>query len=397
MRRHPPSHPTGIIRPNDHPFNFEATMDVRQARREVELPPLYPAPPSHHAPVMGFGGALLAMRGGNGVQPASNGNNRPLHGRVPRASRHNNFWSVGNVLENIFARYDEEAHFNEADRMGADGDRQIIDILRQDYAMLRDGNRHYSAERPLFFSDSNSSRRVRHFEPEYKPTYTHRGKPAPGFTFDFAPPTAESSATASSASATFAHHPPGPGSSGSGGSSPNGDNSSTILVCARCVDPLVTSDSVTGEEHTRRKIWALRCGHMLDGKCVEEIIKPDMGASSATGSGETEKRKPDKGKGKAMDITDLFTSPSLSPSPEPNTIRSRLRPRPGSGVAPSLTHALSSASTRTNGKAKAKGPQVEAEHVWVCPVAGCGQRHGSLLVAGEWMMDNKTGAIVMYV
>jgi hypothetical protein len=47
------------------------------------------------------------------------------------------------------------------------------------------------------------------------------------------------------------------------------------LVCARCLDPLVLGGSCMSEdERTRRRLWSLRCGHILDGKCIAELMKP---------------------------------------------------------------------------------------------------------------------------
>jgi hypothetical protein len=44
-----------------------------------------------------------------------------------------------------------------------------------------------------------------------------------------------------------------------------------------------------------------------------------------------------------------------------------------------------------------KAPLVEADYQWKCPVAGCAKVHTSLLIVGKWIMDEKTGAIGVYV
>jgi hypothetical protein len=112
-----------------------------------------------------------------------------------------------------------------------------------------------------------------------------------------------------------------------------------------------------------------------------------------------------KGKGKAME-------PDIFPEPEFTSIRSRLRPRhplPSSSssssplpAGPGPSHARPKASPRKpptkkgNGKGRAKGPVVEAEHEWTCPVGGCGRVHVSQLINGQWIMDDKRGAITVF-
>ncbi|KZP22670.1 hypothetical protein FIBSPDRAFT_931049 [Athelia psychrophila] len=401
MHRVPPPHPTDIVRPIDRPFTFEATMEPPP--RDRTAPPLAPAPASHHVPVMGLGGALLATRNYPLVRTAAGPRHRGPQEPAAAGPRRNNFWSLGNL--GLFGRAHDPEHADDDDadaRHGAFDDRMLLELLAgewDDMAMAR-----HSAERPLFMSAHHPGRRVRHFEPEYKSAYTHRGKPEPGFTSDFAPPAADADA------GDFAAPP---SSSSSSDPSP-GDGASTILVCARCLDPLLTSDSATGEEHARRRIWALRCGHMLDGKCVAELMQPaprphHSGPGSGGGAMWVEIGS-GKGKGKATEPADDEHEHEhdelllRAAAPEP-TMRSRLRPRHGPNnsspsrlaatPAPSILRVASRAKGK--GKGKTKAPQVEQAFEWACPVPGCHHEHRSVLVDGKWGPDEKRGAIAMYV
>jgi hypothetical protein len=264
---------------------------------------------------------------------------------------------------------------------------------------------------------------MRHFEPDYQPAYTHPGKPAPGFTFDFAPPNNGSPTSSSSPTVIVVDDSPGPSASASSSLSSHNDDPNTILVCARCMDALVTGDSMTGIEYARRKLWGLRCGHLLDGKCIEEIMKPSvptvdteeiLNPADVKGKGKDrmstlEPPRLDKGKGKAIDQAppELNARLDFSSQPESNSIRSRLRSRHSTSHAadifsspPRVIRPLPnrwSLKGKSKGKGKMKAFFVEAEHHWKCPVVGCAKVHTSLLVEGKWVMDDKAGAIGVYV
>ena len=114
--------------------------------------------------------------------------------------------------------------------------------------------------------DRAQPRRTLH---EYRVAYSHPYPPAPGFTHDFESPPP-------SVTVIDVDEEPGPSGKPTGSSSSNstGENMNT-LVCARCLDPLVLGGSnMSEDERTRRRLWSLRCGHMLDGKCVAELMKP---------------------------------------------------------------------------------------------------------------------------
>ncbi|KIM85037.1 hypothetical protein PILCRDRAFT_817877 [Piloderma croceum F 1598] len=428
MRRHPPPHPFGIVRPNEQPFPFES--NIRAGDNQADdgpPPPLAAAPPSHHVPAMGLGGALIAMhRSNQDAHPRAN-HGLANRARARRAPRVQSSWilpSFGDIFSGEFiprrrSTVQEEDIIYPED----DNDDAFFALLTSNADDYYYGNRARI--------EAQNGRTLRHFEPDYKPAYTHPGKPAPGFTFDFAP-SSESSALSSSTSVIVVDDSPGPSTSAS--SSSHNDDPNTILVCARCMDALVTGDSMTGAEHIRRKIWALRCGHLLDGKCIEELVKPASLAAStvdtsrvadAKGKGKevvsTEPLPLDKGKGRAIERSDSYDQLDfLSPPvpPESNSIRSRLRPRPHStashaphppsdptSVSQRVTRQLPSQWQQTSrqqlvkgkGKGKAKTSLVEAENHWRCPVTGCAKVHTSLLVEGKWIMDDKAGAIAVYV
>src|ERR1700733_10899770 len=68
MHRIPPPFPTlnpapGIVRPVEHPFSFEVDIQPAPPAMPAVVAPTVPAaaPPSHHVPVLGFGGAFISQ------------------------------------------------------------------------------------------------------------------------------------------------------------------------------------------------------------------------------------------------------------------------------------------------------------------------------------------------
>jgi hypothetical protein len=110
---------------------------------------------------------------------------------------------------------------------------------------------------------------LRRMTNEYRDAYTHPYPPAPGFTQNIESPSP-------SVGVIDVDDEPGPSTKTSGPSSPSKNNENlNTLVCARCLDPLVLSGgSMSEEERIRCRLWGLRCGHMLDGKCITELMKP---------------------------------------------------------------------------------------------------------------------------
>ncbi|KAH7911696.1 hypothetical protein BJ138DRAFT_1113013 [Hygrophoropsis aurantiaca] len=377
MRRHPPPFP-GVVLPDDQPFPFEANMR-RQARApSLPIPP--PAAPSHHVPAMGFGGAIIAFA-------------RDIMG----ARRNNGEDDVNPRRRMLNFEPGMFGHWNAFDVFG-------------------DRDDHYPNDDvfPFFEDDLDDfARRGRthlnglphRAEPDYKPEYTHSHRPASGFTFNFAASSSDSGLLDLSGSSSSTTPPP---------------DASMTLACARCRDPLILGASDVAEGRNMRKLWGLRCGHLLDGKCIEEIMKPRSLLERLNDPPKVDVKG--KGKMKAQDVPrdeQVTTSDSAhieasSPSamnPNDNSVRSRLRPRHPLSPA---SHTQMGASSRpfqrrpmpipmrstrptAKGKSKAKGPIIEAEHEWKCPVSGCERLHSSVFVEGRWIMDTKNGAIAVFV
>jgi hypothetical protein len=221
---------------------------------------------------------------------------------------------------------------------------------------------------------------------EYKAFYTHPTPAEPGFTHDFAPDAPSESA------------PSFPPSSKSAPivivdeddeSKPEEETKmSTTLVCARCSDPLVLNAGLTGSDASQRRIWALRCGHLLDGKCLSQI-------------GQRAPPVDRKGKGKAKEEVPYGEDPSSrnrkesttdtgEPSADSDSIRSRLRSRVQSGSQDANSDLLppspnSRKRKRPPTKASVnKKAKVEDVFEWQCPVPGCGKPHASVKINGGW-------------
>ena len=120
---------------------------------------------------------------------------------------------------------------------------------------------------PFGFRDDRAQ--IRRTTNEYRVAYTHPYPPTPGFTHNF-------ESLSPSVSVIDVDDEPGPSTKASGSSSPSkNDEKFNTLVCARCLGPLVLGGgSMSEEERIRRRLWGLRCGHMLDGKCIDELMKP---------------------------------------------------------------------------------------------------------------------------
>ena len=332
---------------------------------------------------MGFGGALIQRARAAFDQPPSRSRSNERHHRL------------FGVPAGIFMQWDPINFFmDEEDIHGDDGFRHY-----------RAADFHDEPGDPLMRGDLRLLNNLgRPSEPDYKTEYTHSAKPPPGFTHDF---------ELSSTSLMPVIEIDSPCSS----SSSLGRPGDAVLACPRCHDPLVLGAADIAEERARKRLWGLRCGHLLDGKCVEELMKPPPlvvpKAIDVKGKGKAECiDEPSlpgaypthslKGKGKAMES-------DITPEPVFSSIRSRLRPRHPPSLPPEPLPASPGPSRvrpraprtplkgKGNGKGRAKVPIVEAEHEWTCPVGGCGRVHVSQLIGGRWIMDDKRGAIAVFV
>lgn len=253
---------------------------------------------------MGLGGALLALNRQNAVEEV----NRQQREAQEELQRRPSGWR--RFVPAIFGIFPEDESRPEPPRR-LPGDAQIypggilfnapIDDL-EDLAILREIMDNQFGGRGPTFSVPERPR-----EQYYKPNYTHPEKPTPGFTFDFvAPENASTSSTASPIIILDDDEDTVAASSRASASGGPGD-AHTTLVCARCNDSLtLSSESVAPEaELARRRIWALRCGHMLDGKCIQELMKPVPPPPLAISLEEPIVTSDPKGKGKARDVQSI--------------------------------------------------------------------------------------------
>ena len=409
MRQRPPPFPSLPVRARDQPFDFEA--NIRQVnpvagpsninrnrnRRAAILPSEpTPAPPSHDTPAMGLGGALMSIR----TQVI---NNHHAMRRLYSAVTGNNEDFFGPQVDPDFPA--------------------IQMLLAQDFGLQHgddDGDRFDHPARPYVWQEilfRERGRHVRNPAEDYKAEYTHPGKAESGFTFDFAPPSPTeallSSDTKGKATAapividleamdvetdTFGAGPSTVPSSPSGPLSVH-----TLLVCAKCLDPLVLGAELVGVEARTRKVWALRCGHLIDGKCLDLVGAPDKEHDDQQKGIDDDDKGKGKGKGKTVDLKGKGKARAVEERPnvpEANPIRSRLR---SSALFPSFLSGVSSSSRsarapappspsqpllgkrkRTSSSAKSK---VEAMYDWECPVVGCKRVHVSVKIAGAWVPE----------
>lgn len=422
MRRHPPTFAAPPVVPIAQPFSFEADIvqppaspvagpsgmrnhPNRNRRIPVSLP-LQAAAPSHHQPTLGLGGAIISL---NRARADARAQQRRDSGR----QRMNDVgYAQGGVINRtraligrVFGAGMGFDDFDDPDTEdgNSDDDAPALHALLAGDERFGHPARAYAYQELMLqrYRDQNRTQNI-----QYKPEYTHPGKPESGFTFDFAPPspTEETEKPKAKPAPVFIDlvemdtddpvadpntilESPSSVSSGP-------PTLQTLLVCARCLEPLVLGGGLVGEEARRRKVWALRCGHMIDGKCLDVVGVPSDEATE-----ELQEPLPGdalvdfKGKGKAKAVEEPMPTP-----PAENSMRSRLRSRthiPDSSLpSPALASSSRSNPTpepsspvklgkRKRGKASAK-PQIESTHEWTCPVAGCGKVHASVKIGGIW-------------
>ncbi|RXK35550.1 hypothetical protein M231_07182 [Tremella mesenterica] len=122
---------------------------------------------------------------------------------------------------------------------------------------------------------------------------------------------------------------------------PNRKKHKPFIACCSCGDRLLLSSAYRGPED---RVWVLRCGHMMDQKCLDKLAYT-----------------------KSENIEDL---PVLG---EEEHVGKKRRVR----------------STRK--------PKVVVDRKdWVCPVKGCGKEHVSVCTDGVWTQDEEEGAFQAY-
>ncbi|KAJ3991386.1 hypothetical protein F5050DRAFT_1794367 [Lentinula boryana] len=315
-------------------------------------------------------------------------------------------------------------------------------------------------------------------EPDYRAEYTHPQPAGSGFCFDFDPSSSQENKQSKDMNTSTSRTKPMPVSSqenpivldddgeivhepevklsdadvGGSGSSPP---VSISLVCSKCFDPLLLGEGASAvalrmaaagasaerveSERKARRIWGLRCGHLIDGKCLEVLGYPE-GALDA-------QKKDVKGKGKGKSLLDPADATDREvEKDEPhlrtfdaNPIRSRLRSAShhngpttisnnrssssnshddatANSTAPPPRFSLGASIARRylptpivdlfsgdgHGSSKMKQPRkprIQQTHFWTCPVNRCGKAHTSVKVDGVWGPENDKGegAIPLFI
>ncbi|KAF5379841.1 hypothetical protein D9615_005762 [Tricholomella constricta] len=415
-RRLPPDASPPVVRPIDQPFEFEANLrssppapgsaalHVHPNRhRRVPYVEVRTNHQARHVPSLGLGGAIISLnraRADDLHEMRRERHRHLLHNNTNIGAEAPGFLArAGNTMRRIYTTF---ARGNDND-MDDDEYPEMQMMLAHDLGLdvgLIDRFDHpargFALQEMLFRSREN---RQRHLEAEYKAEYTHPGQPESGFTFDFTQPDPEpvlsrpapiiidleaDSDDTPVAGPSTKPAPPSPVS-----------KVHTLLVCARCLDPLVLGGGLVGDERQKKKVWALRCGHMIDGKCLGVVGVPEEP------NPESERRADSSGKGKGKARADV-ASFEIAPPPA-NTIRSRLRsrapPPAAAPVASSSTSAPAAAPPSTSptilGKRKRAShakPRIEAIHEWKCPVPGCERVHASVKIGGAWTPEPVIGS-----
>ena len=341
-----PTPPSGIVLANPQPFAFEERLVRSRNHTPTNADAPEPSSPSHHIPLMGLGGAIITA---NNEHQAS----QHVHRHSRRGSRAVRLFS-NSILETIYGFPEDNQ-----DHLFDDGPDASIPPLPDFLPPL-----FTTYNRLGRFSESIPS--MPKNTPEYKRTFTHPQKVAPGFAHDLASSGDVEDLTVAGAS-----------------SGPPSSATDTVLVCAKCLDPLVM-----GNVPDDKRLWGLRCGHILDGKCVRELMRPadaqeDDNAKPSMDSGGKRKEKAVEG------LEQQDPAPAESGGTLIGSTLRRLR----SG------RVVSAATSRSKGKQKQKvlEPKVERVYEWSCPVSGCGRTHKTNLVSGVWKTDVSEGAILMYV
>ena len=126
------------------------------------------------------------------------------------------------------------------------------------------------------------------------------------------------------------------------------------LACANCPEPLLVSSAYRSQSD---RVWALRCGHMIDQRCLEALSTP---------------------------VTEDELATILHYPP---------------GDLPIL--GLEAVSKKRGRSKRAKvmkrtSPPPPDEFEWRCPVEGCGKVHRSVLEGEMWVQKEGEGALSVY-
>ncbi|KAF9478864.1 hypothetical protein BDN70DRAFT_921626 [Pholiota conissans] len=393
MRRHP-EYPPVIPLTDPLPFEISSSPPVAGPSNQAQRVPQRAATSSHHTPVMGLGGALISQNRAQAVQRQREADIAATTVRRARPLRRH-IYNPFTVTER-----DDDNYIHML----------LNPYMNDDFLPLGFRN----------LAQHNHGRAAQAAETDqYQQNYTHPSCPEPGFTFDFALPSVEddSSQRGRLFPRTSKEEPivlgdddddeepqntAGPSASSSAREASPDSKLNLTLVCAKCLDPLILNAAMAPEEAQYKRVWALRCGHLIDEKCLNILGQPPP---------EDEPVADKKGKGKAKAPAHKATYgdalPQLQSQQPPvfpildQDIRSRLRSRrpattttsggdpiiPGAFPSPSSAVISSTASLPSPAKKRkvsTRKPKIEAEYEWACPVSSCGRVHVSVRIDGIW-------------
>ncbi|KJA20556.1 hypothetical protein HYPSUDRAFT_78266 [Hypholoma sublateritium FD-334 SS-4] len=357
------SHPPVI--PIAEPLAFErASMPpvAGPSNPNTRIIPERGAPPSHHSPAMGLGGALISSNRSQAVQrqreidlTAATAVRRRQRGPVAMYRSSGRFISPFTVTDR-----DDDVYIH----------MMLHPFMAEDMDHIPHGWHRHHHHPPK--------------DEQYRKSYTHPVPSEPGFTYDFTALSAEASTPGSSASTSKAE------SIGSG-------QLNALLVCAKCLDPLVLNSALVPEEAQFKRVWALRCGHLIDEKCLNILGQPSAEEITPDKKGKGKARAPARRSGCGSALPEQASLDSaVAAVAFPTDMRSRLRSRRSGGAtaagpmlpvegdgAVGVNVPVPSPPAKKR-RAVQRKPKVEAEFEWSCPVASCGRIHVSVRIEGVW-------------
>ena len=184
------------------------------------------------------------------------------------------------------------------------------------------------------------------------------------------------------------------------------DEATSLIVCAQCLDPLTLNN---GTEDAQNRLWGLRCGHILDGKCMQklmqlpravvddqqQILVPMLEQDQVTTATDNDH----SARSRLRSYHSGQHTHAQAPTPRMRRRRNLFARWWGADDEDDPVDLIPQTNyrgKRNKGKNKVVEPAIEATHKWTCPVSACGKVHTSLLIEGKWTMDKEKGAIGIY-
>lgn len=159
------------------------------------------------------------------------------------------------------------------------------------------------------------------------------------------------------------------------------------LACARCRNPLKNSDGMVNQDE---RVFALKCGHVIDAGCYEQLTKPPENRGLPI-------LRPDEIIGDHSDVTSLQAAEDSSTS-----TRTRSAAKRKVSFAPGSVDMSSALSTpRLTGNKRPRvthGKDKGEKYQWDCPLGiRCGREYTSVKMGGVWTVVPDDAAIQLYV